>query len=389
MATGNTFSVSNFGKNVAFATNTYGVQLTGLISQGGGYLWYVNPANNSGEGINCDKCWLADPGNASATDVVYWAANSVEKGSITNSSIDNAGSYIGAGNLDVTYDNDTLENAAPTTYGSYDYIDEQSSNNGTNFFFTNSQLMNDGTSTAGGAPNEFINCGSNMELENIAVDKNGSATTTARFLNNTNSVSNCHATFKGIQNTLGTAYSALGPSGNSAVTDGTQVISLVGGSYLEGITGSSNNCESITVGNGNAVSTCIPTGASNLSSYTGFGNTAGKATSTVDVGGTLALANNIFTTSTTIPTNSSGNNYVLYIYTGGASGVTLTFPTGTSTQDRVVEAIDATAQSIKLLATSTDTFVTGSTTGQTSSTVAAGGMIRFIDAAGGGTWYNW
>jgi hypothetical protein len=318
MATADTFSVSNFGINVLFGANTYGAQITGLISQGGGELWHVNGASNSGEGINCDKCHLADSGNGNASDTIVWAANSVEKGSITNSQMDMAGTYIGSGVLSLIYDNDTFETSNPTAYPPYDIIDQQSSANGTNFFLTNSQIMQDATSTAGGLATEFINCGSNMQIENVAVNKNASATTTPRFLNNTNSTANCNATFKGVINTLNTAYTALGPSGNSAVTDATQILTLPRGGFIQGWVASSSNEYCGVNGNGCWISNTIPSGGGNTTSRTLIG-TNGTSTATLQVKSSV---------SSTIMV---GDNNVVGCYEWGlSSGVLYVYGTSTA-----------------------------------------------------------
>jgi hypothetical protein len=54
--------------------------------------------------------------------------------------------------------------------------------------------MNDATSSAGGAPDQWINCGANIVLTGTILDKNPNATSTTRFITNSNSPTNCKVT---------------------------------------------------------------------------------------------------------------------------------------------------------------------------------------------------
>jgi hypothetical protein len=278
-------SLVNFGAinaNVGWntATNTYMFAFYNPMARKDVKEWLGNTASNSGESGKLYGPNFVDCANSSATDCIYLSPSAYASFEVFGGSFDDAQLTVAAGNLSVNLYGVHHENPAATTYGSYDFINELSSANCGSVVNTFGDIfMNDGTSTAGGAPNEFVNYGSCFSATGDVLAHNGPGTSTARFLNNTNSTSNGNATITNTNNSQGGAV-ALFQSGNSLITTNFGTLTSVGNSYATGFTAGTAGSNAVYLPNGNGfvINSTIPSGGGAGTSVNAVGGGVGTST---------------------------------------------------------------------------------------------------------------
>jgi hypothetical protein len=279
------FSLINFGAiNASSGWNTtssaYMISLYSPMARNDAQEWIGNPSNNSGESVKLYAPNFVDPSGGNPLNCVYLASTAYASFEMYGGSIDDCQETIAAGNLSVNHYGVHRENPAATTYGQYDYLNILSSANcGTVANDFGSMYMNDGTSTAGGAPNEFVNYGSCFSATGDVLAHNAAGTSTARFLNNTNSTGNGVATITNTNNNQGGAV-ALFQSGNALITTNFGTLTSVGNSYATGFSAGTAGSNALYIPNGNGFvfNTSIPSGGGAGTSDNAIGGGVGTST---------------------------------------------------------------------------------------------------------------
>lgn len=353
----------NWGLAIRAATGTYGEYITNNSFRANGQLLEFSSAHNSGETPNVSNNWGGDEANATTSNCVVFEVASVEDAYVGNNTWDNC-EVVDKGGNQINFGTFETENTLYATDGSGPalYIADSASSNDTIDLM---QVHNDSNATSTSYNPAVIVYGSNLQIKALSASFSNGVGIPALFNNLGTANDNIHAC--GLVPVNAGAYTKVGSFSYNAIptTALTGCFDMKANSYAAAITTNAANQMSFVNGGGNAVTISIPGGGSNLAPYVGIGNTAsGKATSTLDVGGTWACANDTISVSTTIPTNSSGNNFCTYYFTGSASS-TLFMPT--TIQNRFYGANNqgggAPGVNLLLQATSTDIFnIRGTTT---------------------------
>ncbi len=278
-------SLENFGAIQAgigwnSSSNAYMVSLTNPMARKDTQEWVGNTANNSGESFKLYGVNFVDPANASATNCIDLKSSAYASFEMFGGSIDDCQETVEAGNLSVNHYGVHRENPAATTYGQYDFLNILSSANcGSSVNDFGGIYMNDGTSTAGGAPNEFVNYGSCFSATDDVLAHNGPGTSTARFLNNTNSTGNGYATITNTNNSQGGVV-ALFQAGNALITTNFGTLTSVGNSYATGFMAGTAGSNGVYIPNGNGFifNSTIPGGGGAGTSLNAIGGGVGTST---------------------------------------------------------------------------------------------------------------
>jgi hypothetical protein len=137
---------NNFGTGEIIATNTYMFSNYNPMFLGDVQEFVVNPGSNSGESIKSIGGTYGDCGNSTTSKCVYLSSTAVASAFFVMGSFDDAQFYDDTANSTAVLADQHLENPGRVQYGSYDFIIIANSTSD-HFDLTDSELMQDGTST--------------------------------------------------------------------------------------------------------------------------------------------------------------------------------------------------------------------------------------------------
>lgn len=367
-------TIKNFGTGIEYSSNTWQMKTVyNSISQNMINI-QQDQASNSGETMSFDHNDFFDPLGTStpntATGCITINGNNASE-FWTQNSFDDCGVIVGAGDLNMVFEDNHFENpAANTTYGAYYYVTVNSSTF-SNVNFWNDTFMNDATNTAQspGAGVAFVNCGGFCYFQGGAADQNGAAATVTSLVTNAMSASQAVETVCNVTNINGSSVTDW-INGNTPVlyqTSGCLASSL--GSWAIGNAINSAN-QDIFYDGGGAIGNFNPTGW-NIGSGT-------AATTTLFVTGSVGGNANVQSGNVTLTATSPQ----IEISTN-AGAVTSTLPNLISSQGEDFEFYNrgTTAESVTV-GTSTDRLsLAGVNTGTTTS-ISAGGVLELYNEQG-------
>jgi hypothetical protein len=252
--------------------------------------------SNSGEQDGLSYNDIFDPPIAAGpVKCVYWNTNSWTGGTSVGNSFDDCQRAVEGGNS-ITSLGDYQENPGYASYGAYDFLWLNNSAN-TNFIQIGGGFQNDATSSPN-VPAQFVNFDAHVTMMGVFAEISGSATSVARFANDSIGSGNAVITICNFTNLNGAVTNLINgnavPSVNTGV--GTGCLTSNQGSWQTGWMMSNGNIYSVSNGGGTAM-----TLSANKTLNVGSGSTG---TTTLQTSGSFGGCEGITAFSSTLSATS-------------------------------------------------------------------------------------